>query len=244
MIEVIKVLNTSFGYEDTLILDNISFTVRPGEFIHILGPNGGGKSTLLKLLMGFIEPDQGTVKLFGTSPEKARTKVAYVPQIFPFDRLFPISVFEVVLSARLSKLPWHGLYRKEDKEMALNALKEVNLIDQKDMPMGSLSGGQLQRALIARALAAHPEILLLDEPTSCIDFSSQLEVESILNKLKGKMTIVMVSHDLEHIGKNADRVLCVHGKLYELKPKDVCQHFSMGLYPHAPHSKSPIEVLK
>lgn len=230
MIEAIRVHNASFKYNESPILDQVSFVVRPGEFIHIMGPNGGGKSTLLKLLMGFIEPNTGSVKIFGKSPEKARTQIAYVPQIFPFDRLFPISVFEVVLSSRLSKLPWHGRYRQEDKNIAIEALKEVDLIDYKDQPIGSLSGGQLQRVLIARALATKPQILLLDEPTSCIDFSAQLEVESILNKLKNKITILMVTHDLEHIGKNADRVLCVHGKLYELKPQEVCQHFSMGLY--------------
>lgn len=237
MIEVIRFHNVDFKYGDTPVLKGVSFTVRPGEFIHIIGPNGGGKSTLMKLLMGFIQPDLGTVNVFSKSPEKVQTKMAYVPQIFPFDRLFPISVFEVVLSGRISTLAWHGRYSKRDKERALKALEEVNLLEFKDQGIGALSGGQLQRALIARALATEPQILILDEPTSCIDFSAQLEIDEILNKLKGKMTILMVTHDLEHIGKNSDRVFCVHGKLYQLKPEEVCQHFSMGLYqkPHKPN---------
>lgn len=238
MIEVIRANHLDFQYEETPILKDVSFVVRPGEFIHIIGPNGGGKTTLLKLIMGFYKPNKGRITVLGKTPEEASTQVAYVPQVFAFDRLFPISVFETVLSGRLSHVPWHGRYSKMDKEIALQAIKDVDLLEFKDRPMGTLSGGQLQRALIARALAGSPKILILDEPTSCIDFEAQLEIASILKRLKEKMTIIMVTHDLEHIGQESDRVLCVHGHLYEIKPDQVCQHFSMGLY-QKPEEKTP-----
>ncbi|MCH9634261.1 MAG: Manganese transport system ATP-binding protein MntB [Chlamydiae bacterium] len=244
MIEAIRINHVDFQYNDTPILKEISCVIRPGEFVHIIGPNGGGKTTLLKLIMGFIPPSSGSIAVLGKSPTQARTSIAYVPQVFPFDRLFPISVFEVVLSGRLSKLPWHGRYSDKDKKMALSAIEEVGLTNYKDQSMGSLSGGQLQRALIARALATKPKILILDEPTSCIDFAAQLEIDTILKRLKRRMTILMVTHDLDHIGKGSDRVLCIHGQLYPLKPEEVCQHFSMGLYQKPEKTSLAQEVFK
>lgn len=230
MFELIQFNNVNFSYDQTPILKNISFSIFPGEFIHIIGPNGGGKTTLLKLIMSFVEPSSGTIKINGKSPKKMLQKIAYVPQVFPFDKLFPISVFEVVLSGRLSNISWFGRYSQKDKEAALKALESVNMLSFKDQSMGKLSGGQVQRVLIARALANEPQILLLDEPTSCIDLSAQLEIDKILKSLKKKLTIIMVTHDLDHIGKESDRVFCLHGMFSELKPDEVCQHFSMGLY--------------
>ncbi len=230
MHEIIRFHKINFSYDQTPILKDISLCIYPGEFIHVIGPNGGGKTTLLKLLMGFIEPDSGKLKINGKSPKQTQNKIAYVPQVFAFDKLFPTSVFEVVLSGRLSRLPWHGRYQENDKQKAMNALKQVDKNKFADHPIGELSGGQVQRVLIARALASEPQILLLDEPTSCIDHSAQLAVDKILKKLRRKLTIIMVTHDLDHIGKDSDRVFCIHGRLSELKPDEVCQHFSMGLY--------------
>lgn len=231
MHEIIRFHKVDFSYERTLILKDISFTVYPGEFIHIIGPNGGGKTTLLKLLMGFIKPASGTLTINGKNPSETQNTIAYVPQVFAFDKLFPVSVFEVVLSGCLSHLPWHGKYSDEDKKRATEALEEVDMLPYKDKPIGELSGGQVQRVLIARALASHPQILLLDEPTSCVDHSANLAIDQILLKLKRRLTIMMVTHDLDHIGKNSDRVFCIHGNFSELNPNEVCQHTSMGLYP-------------
>jgi len=186
--------------------------------------------------MDFIQPSDGKITINGKNPKKALHKIAYVPQVFPFDRLFPISVFEVVLSGRLSKLSSFGRYSKSDRQATTDALEKIDMLKFKDRPIGELSGGQVQRVLIARALASEPQILLLDEPTSCIDLSAQLEIDKILKKLKRTLTIIMVTHDLDHIGKESDRVFCIHGKLSELKPSEVCQHFAMGLY-QASHSK-------
>lgn len=230
MFEVISFNRVNFCYDETPVLKNISFTVRPFELIHLIGPNGGGKTTLLKLLLGFLSPQSGSVKLFGKTPRKVSEKVAYVPQTFEHDRQFPISVYEVVLSGRAAHLPWHGFYKKIDKEKALSALEKVGLLHLKNRSIGDLSGGQLQRVLIARALATDPELLILDEPTSCVDIQGQIEIQSLLSELKRSMTILVVTHDLDHIGKETDRVFCVHGTLTQIRPDEVCKHFSMGLY--------------
>ncbi len=231
MDEIIHFDHVHFDYGQTPILKDLSLRVFPGEFIHIIGPNGGGKTTLLKLLMGFLKPSSGKLSINGKSPKEMQHQIAYVPQVFTFDKLFPISVLEVVLAGRLSKLPWHGRYSKEDRARAMAVLEQVGMQDFHSHPIGELSGGQVQRVLIARALASDPQILLLDEPTSCIDHSAQLAIDQILKSLKGKLTILMVTHDLDHMGKNSDRIFCIHGRLSELQASEVCQHFSMGLYP-------------
>lgn len=223
--------HVSFDYGQTPVLKDLSLRVFAGEFVHVIGPNGGGKTTLLKLLMGFLEPCAGTLHINGKPPKQMQHQIAYVPQVFAFDKLFPISVLEVVLAGRLSRLPWHGRYSRSDHQKAMQALRQVGMQDFHHYAIGELSGGQVQRVLIARALVSDPQILLLDEPTSCIDHGAQLAIDKILKNLKGKLTIIMVTHDLDHMGKNADRIFCIHGKLSELQASEVCQHFAMGLYP-------------
>ncbi len=223
----------SFAYNTHIILKGVSFQVNPGEYIAIIGPNGGGKTTLLKLIMGFLKPSSGKIKVFGEEPACARTKMAYVPQMLRFDRQFPISVMELVLSGRLSRLPWHGIYREADKLAAWEALEKVGLADYSQYPFGNLSGGQAQRALIARALVSEPQLLLLDEPTASVDSQAQADIHAILDKLCGQITMLMVTHDLQTAIDKVQRVFCVQGGLLNLKPQEVCEHFALGLY-HRP----------
>lgn len=230
MFEVIQFNQVDFSYDETPVLKNVSFSIRPFELVHLIGPNGGGKTTLLKLILGFLKPDNGSIKVFGKPIHKVLQKVAYVPQKFDQDKHFPASVFEVVLSGRLAFLPWHGFYQKKDREKVKEALETVGLYHLKNRSVGDLSGGQLQRVLIARALVAEPELLILDEPTSCVDVQGQIEITTLLNQLKQKMTLLVVTHDLDHISQHTDRVFCVHGKLEQIRPDEVCNHFSMGLY--------------
>lgn len=225
--------NVSFGYEGQLVLRNITFQVYPGEFIGIIGPNGGGKTTLLKLIMGFLKPSQGTIQIFGNTPTVSSQRIGYVPQHLNFDRQFPISVEELVLTGRLSHLPWYGMYSKEDKDAVTHALVKVGLTKFRYAAFGTLSSGQAQRALIARAIVGDPSLLLLDEPTASVDVQAESEIYSVLKSLQGSMTMLMVTHDLQTAIDQVQKVFCVQGTVMTLKPEEVCEHFAVGLY-HKP----------
>lgn len=239
MTEAILAEHLFFKYDATDVLRDVSFAVNEGEFLGVIGPNGGGKTTLLQLLTGFFSPTKGSLKIFGEKPTLAQKWMAYVPQNMRFDRHFPISVMELVLGGRLSQLPWYGVYRNEDKEIALGALQQIGLAHLKDRAFGTLSGGQQQRCLIARALASQPRILFLDEPTANVDSDASFEILSLLQSLKGKMTILMVTHDLQTAINQVDRVLCVQQTAITYTPIEVCEHYALGLY-HPPPSHTKI----
>ncbi len=222
-----------FFYQESLILRDISFAIEAGEFIGMIGPNGGGKTTLLKLIMGFIKPLSGQISVFGKTPASAQQQIAYVPQSLRCDKQFPISVLELVMGGRLSHLPWYGMFGKADREAAMNALSLVGMADLKDRAFGSLSGGQAQRTLIARALASEPFLLLLDEPTASVDAQAESDIYGILKGLQGKITIIMVTHNLRTAIELVGRVICVQQTAVSLRPQEVCEHFAFGLY-HAP----------
>jgi zinc transport system ATP-binding protein len=241
--------HVSFAYQNNPVLNNVSIKIYPGEFIGIIGPNGGGKTTLLKLIMGFLKPTQGHLFVFGKTPGKQEeeSRIAYVPQSVRLDREFPISVLEVVLSGLLSRLPWYGTFNAKDKLAAKEALAMVKMENFIDAPFGTLSGGQAQRVLIARALVSNPRILLLDEPTASVDSQAEADIYSLLNSLKGQMTILMVTHDLNAAVSHVQRLLSVQGVVFSLKAEEVCEHFAMGLY-HTPLVQSghqfPIHISK
>jgi len=223
--------NLFFAYEKSSpVLENISFSVEKGKFIGIFGPNGGGKTTLLKLLLGLNTPTSGKVTVLGQNPAEITNRLGYVPQVRRFDRSFPISVFEVVLQGCLSKYKGYGAFSKELKAKASSALERVGLQDKAHLPFGTLSGGQIQRTLIARALASDPEILLLDEATVGVDPEALKEIFKFLLTLRGEITIILVTHDLQVIASEMDSLLCINRQLSTFSPKQVCDHFSMGLY--------------
>lgn len=233
--------HVSFAYQGITVLRKVSFQVFPGEFIGLIGPNGGGKTTLLKLILGFLKPSQGNVKVFANAPDSAsgrHNRIAYVPQAVRFDRDFPISVNEVVLSGITSRLPWYGKFRKEDKIAADVALEKIGLSHLANHAFGTLSGGQAQRVLIARSLVSNPELLLLDEPTASVDNSAEADIYALLQKLKGSMTILMVTHDLGAALEQVERVLCIQGSVVPLESQEVCKHFAFGLY-HKPLMQTP-----
>ena len=232
---VIEFDDVTFAYDenDPPVLKNASFTIDAGEFLGIIGPNGGGKTTLLKLILGFLKPLSGKITVFGQTPSAARHQMGYVPQTQRFDRQFPISVLELVLAGRLSHLPWYGYFSSKDKQAAREALAKVGLSEYEEASFGTLSGGQAQRALIARALVSEPKLLLLDEPTASVDVQAEADICNMLQKLKGQITMMMVTHDLKTILNDIQRVLYVQQKVYPLQPKEVCEHFAMGLY-HSP----------
>ena len=229
----IHVENLSFHYEKRFpVLRDISFNVNKGQFIGIFGPNGGGKTTLLRLLLGLAHPSNGIIQILEISPEKASDRIGYVPQVRHLDKQFPISVMEVVLHGCLSS--HHiGNFSSVSKKKALEALERVNLADKKNQAFGTLSGGQIQRTLIARALVSDPEILLLDEAMAGIDPEASHEIFQLLVELRGKITILLVTHELLSIAKEMDHLLCINRDLTVYTPDQVCSHFAMGLY-HPP----------
>lgn len=231
MSSILTLENVSFAYhQDTPALRGVTFNIEEGEFIGIIGPNGGGKTTLLKLILGFLKPISGKILVLGKPPSQTKEQLSYVPQTLQFDRHFPISVLDLVLAGRLSHLPWYGQYSKEDLEVALESLEKVGLQNFRERAFGTLSSGQAQRALIARALASKPKLLLLDEPTASVDAHSEAEIQKILKSLSGSITIMMVTHNLKTIINHIQRVICVQGEASILKPEEVCEHFTLGVY--------------
>jgi len=210
---VIHIDNLSYSYGGPLVLDRISLDVDDGEFLGIVGPNGGGKSTLLKIMLGLIQPSHGIVKIMGQTPVKGRSAIGYVPQYVNFDRKFPITVLETVLMGRISRSSTLTGYGKKDTELALQALRETEIEHLRDRILNTLSGGQLQRALIARALVSNPKIFMLDEPTSNVDTRMEQDIFELLKKLNEKSTIIVVSHDIGFISGYVNRVACLNQTL-------------------------------
>lgn len=210
---VVEFDRVSFAYDGILVLEDITFGIDRGDFLSIVGPNGGGKTTILKLILGLIKPRAGTVSVFGDSPEKARSRIGYMPQSTSLDPLFPVSVKEVVLMGRLGTSSSLGFYSRVDRKSAEQALDMVEMKGYMKRPFSSLSGGQSQRVLLARALATQPEILILDEPTSSVDVAVESELYDLLRKLNEDMTIVLVTHDLGFVSRHVKNVACVNKRL-------------------------------
>jgi len=209
---IIDIKNLTFSYEKDIILEDINLHIKKKEFLAIIGPNGGGKSTLLKLMLGIEKTTAGTIKIFGERPSKNLTSIGYVPQNTNVNTNFPIKVIEVVMMGHVGqKRPMIG-YKKEEITCAMNSLKQVSMEKYAHKKIGSLSGGQRQRVMIARSLCSHPQILLLDEPTSNIDATGQKEVYKLLKELNKSITIVVVSHDLSIILEYATNVLHINKK--------------------------------
>ena len=189
---IINLDNVSFSYTQIPVVRDITLGISEGEFLGVIGPNAGGKSTLLKLILGLLEPDKGDIKVFGKSPDRGRSRIGYVPQYPAFSRDFPINVRDAVLLGRLGETRWYGGYTRADKEIAMNSLKAVEIDNISNQTIDSLSGGQLQRVLIARALASKPDILILDEPTNHINFRHIPVIAEALHSFSGAM--ILVSH--------------------------------------------------
>lgn len=213
MSPIIQLDNVSFAYARIPVLKNITLAIGEEEFLGIVGPNAGGKSTLLKLILGLLKPDSGTITVMGKSPEQGRSRIGYVPQYPTFPRDFPIHVQDMVLLGRLGDTRWYGSYLKQDREIARQVMEAVEIMDIRYRPIGSLSGGQLQRVLIARALTCKPDILILDEPTANIDMRVEEDIFGVLKKYNEHMTIIVVSHDIGFISGYVDRVACLNQTL-------------------------------
>lgn len=214
MPDAIDMKNVCFSYDGQPALEDITLQIKKRELVSIIGPNGGGKTTLLKIMLGLLKPAKGKVKIFEKSPEDARDNVGYVPQVATFDREFPITAIEVTMMGKLGKRGLGSRFTKEDKEEALQALDQVGMLSHSNKQIGQLSGGQLQRVLVARALVKKPELLLLDEPLSSIDPETQKNFYELLNKLKKKMAIVIVTHDITAASFYIEKIACLNVRLH------------------------------
>jgi zinc transport system ATP-binding protein len=210
---VIELRGVSFAYGAVPVLEHVDLSVPPGEFLGIVGPNAGGKSTLLKLILGLLEPTAGTIRVLGRGARVASRDIGYVPQYPAFARDFPLTVEQVVLTGRLGRGRLLGGYRAEDREMARWVMTQTEIADLAQRRIATLSGGQLQRVLVARALACEPQILILDEPTANIDMRVESDIFDLLRALNRHMTILVVSHDVAFISAYVQRVACVNRTL-------------------------------
>jgi zinc transport system ATP-binding protein len=210
----IAVHGLRFAYRQTPVLRDVSFEIPAQETVCLVGPNGGGKSTLLKLMLGLLQPSAGSVHIFGQSPEKARRRIGYMPQYAQFDPQFPITVREIVLSGRLGSQRW-GFFTRKDREIADRCLEEMELGTFAKRHFHDLSGGQKQRVLIARALAVEPDVLFLDEPTAMVDAHLEARLLEQIKALHRRLTIVLVSHDAAFVASLVERVLCVQQSVTE-----------------------------
>jgi zinc transport system ATP-binding protein len=206
---VIDVRDVCFAYSGQEVLHNVTFSVVPRSLVAVVGPNGGGKTTLLKLLLGELMPVYGAVRVLGAAPETARTRVGYVPQSAPFDPRFPVSVTEAVLMGRVAKSRF-GHYGRADHAAAERALERVGLAGFGRRAFAELSGGERQRVLIAQALAGGSELLLLDEPVANVDPEHTSRLYELFKALTAEVTVMMVSHNLSVVTGHATHVLCVN----------------------------------
>ena len=210
---LINIKNLSFSYDKDRVLEDVDLSVDEKDFLAIIGPNGGGKSTLLKLLLGILKAKNGSIKILDKEPKKNLSEIGYVPQNTNVNIDFPIKVIEVVMMGHVGhKRPLFG-YRKEEIACAMGALAQVSMEEFANNKIGSLSGGQRQRVMIARALCAHPKILILDEPTASIDVNGQQQIYDLLKLLNKTITIIVVSHDISVILSYASKVAHINKKI-------------------------------
>ena len=247
---VVRLDHVSVSYRDLVALEDVSFSISAGDFLAVVGPNGSGKTTLLKVVLGLVRPERGAVRVFGRAPwdpRAERWRIGYSPQVASLDLRFPVRAGEVVLMGRYGRI---GLMRRPtaaDRAAAVRAMDRVGVSDLADRPIARLSGGQRQRVLLARALVAEPDLLLLDEPTTGVDVASTGSLYELLDGLrKGGMTIVIVSHDIGVVASYVDAVACLnrrlvaHGRPGEVLTSDAMEQmygceamlFQHGRVPH------------
>jgi ABC-type Mn2+/Zn2+ transport system ATPase subunit len=223
---IIRFSHATFGFPGIVALKDISLEICEGEFIGVIGPNGSGKTTLCRAVLGLLRPVEGSLQIFDCACEKLRchhrARIGYLPQKGVLDRNFPITVLETVMMGRYGAL---GLLRrpgKQDREIALEALGNVGMLDHRNDALGRLSGGQQQRVLIARALAQQPQVLLLDEPTTGVDTPTQRSVLDLISRLHQDLglTVLLVTHDINTIRTYVDRLVLLKTRLFAAGPPE------------------------
>ena len=215
MNKILEIKNLNAGYDNSLVLKNINFQVHEKDFVGIIGPNGGGKTTLMKTILGIIRPASGTILYhFPGKSRDFRKYIGYLPQQNLIDKKFPISVREVVLSGLTSQKPLFFKFSRWDKKKADELIEQSGLSNISHKPVGELSGGQLQRVFLARAVISNPGLLILDEPSTYVDNRSEFELYETLKELNKEIAILLVSHDIGTISSYIKTIACVNGNLH------------------------------
>ncbi len=204
---VIRLEDVSAGYEGDPVLENVNLRVDAQDYVALIGPNGGGKTTIIRVILGLLRPFSGQVKVMGLAPKEGRVFIGYVPQSQLNDQAFPINVWDVVGMGRLKQGWWNHGYSDDDKRIITESLRRTGVYEFRNKSIADLSGGQRQRVYISRALATNPKILLLDEPTASIDAEASKQLYQLLDVLNAEgTTILMVSHDLHTLERHAKSV--------------------------------------
>jgi len=240
---LVEINNVDFSYNGDTVLEDINLDVRQGDFIAMIGPNGGGKTTLLKLVLGLLKPDAGTIRVNGDSPRKASSCIGYVPQDVHINSRFPITALDVVLMGKLDPKKRWARKTATNRREALNTLKQLEMDAYAEKKIGELSGGQRQRVFIARALVTRPKLLLLDEPTASIDTRGQADFFKLLKKLNREVTIVVVSHDLLVVSRYIQSVACVNRRLHYHDQAEITGDMLETMYPCTVEETCPVELI-
>ena len=211
--KLVELKAVSAGYGDELALKDVNFTVLEHDFIGVIGPNGGGKTTLVKIILGLLKPFSGTV-VSANQGNQAKGFVGYLPQMSQIDRKFPITVRDVVLSGLMSKQSHFYRYNRHEKELALDLLAEMGIAHLENKTVGELSGGQLQRVFVSRAIISSPRLLILDEPNTYVDNKFESDLYELLRNLNENMAIIIVSHDVGTISAYVKTIACVNTYLH------------------------------
>ncbi len=207
--QVLELSDVCFAYGAQEVLHNVTLRIGARDLVAVVGPNGGGKSTLLRIMLGLLSPRCGQVRVFGQPPEAVRRRVGYVPQQLAFDPRFPVSALDVVLMGRMER---HALgpYRRDDRAAAQDALEQVEMAPAARRAFADLSGGERQRVIIAQALVTGPDLLLMDEPTASVDALVEHKLYELFHRLNQRLTMVLVSHNLNVVTRHASHVVCVN----------------------------------
>jgi zinc transport system ATP-binding protein len=240
---IVEINKVSFAYNGETVLQDVSLEIRQGNFMAMIGPNGGGKTTLLKLILGLLKPDKGTILVTGRSSQKASTRIGYVPQDVHINRGFPITAMDVVLMGKLEPKKRWARKTESNRREAMAALERLEMASLAQKKIGELSGGQCQRVFIARALVTEPQLLLLDEPTASIDTKGQTEFFEMLKDLNRDVTIVVVSHDLLAVSRYVKSVACVNRVLHYHNRAEITGEMLETMYPCTADETCPVELL-
>lgn len=241
---VAELAGVSFAYDaGNPVLDSVDLTLRRGDYLAVLGPNGGGKSTLLRLLLGMLVPTRGLVRVFGGPPARVRGRMGYMPQLLKPRVDFPVTVRDAVLMGLAGRSARGFRFGRAEREAAGRALERAGLAGQEGRRLAELSGGQQQRAFIARALVSDPELLLLDEPTASVDAGGKVALFELLAGLNRNMTIVCVSHDLSVVGCGVKSVACVNRTVHFHDAPEVDADMLRMMYGGEGGGRCPVELI-